>query len=630
MAPGLRSAAAKARRRRCRGSAAAAILVLSSALSLAVASPDDAAMCLKHVHLPASIGETTEGSSQCPENSHFLKRVEEVEKTDDPERRRQGQQRPRTQPREGRPAPPDCRHELAMKLDFDSLFRRDLNGSTVVESARRKYNARLFRAAPDAITPTISYGLLSDVKFHVPGLHGFGKRHFDAEIHLIFQGEPNSWDAPDFTLVVPVETAWSWDRPTHPALDFLGRLPNFTDSSRCGWDKDGIAEWINHGFQCPPYELEVADLFQQSGRAMEYSSGHGCSYTFVLAESIIAAGPELALVRNKIENSLSEGDDGSVAAEPEVVVGLVLRADQTFTVFTEQEIRSRKKMFFLIMTGGVTVVVFIFLGVRRCSTAFEVEINEFVEDPYLQLNTKVDHWICFMASLVIPWVAYSNGSTNRSSGMPYEYVLVWFGFALLHMAHECILLIQVGGAVKRLSYFRVARLTVMSLMGLLNIELHIQFGIVAVMVGHTIIGWASILMFALCNAWNLVMVTHRCPPGLIFKLRSFEVVQAVYEERLKVDDVSMHVEAANFGKKLAGVKSSLLKRWTLRDDANENEDGGFAEFLFSCSNIIQCGLLIFFLGQCGSSPLIIVSLALTLFYVGIGSIHTLLPQPRLE
>jgi len=514
-----------------------------------------------------------------------------------------------------------------MKLDFDSLVRRDFNGSKVVESARRKYNARLFRAAPDAITPTISYGLLSDITFHVPGLHGFGKRHYDAEIHLIFQGEPSSLDAPDFTLVVPVEAAWSWDRPVHPALDFLGRPPNFTDSSHCDWDKDGIGEWINHGFQCPPYELEVADLFQQSDRAMEYSPGHGCSYTFVLSESIIAAGPELALVRNKIENSLSEGDDGSVAAEPEVVVGWVLRGDQPFTVFTEEEMRGRRKMFFLIMTGGVTVVVFMFLCVRRCSTAFEVEIQQFVEDPYLQLNTKVDHWMCFVASLVIPWVAYSNGSTNKSSGMPYEYVLVWFVFALLHMAHECILLIQVGGAVKRLSYFRVARLTVMSLMGLLNIELHVQFGIAALLHG-SIIGWASILMFALCNGGNLVMLTHRCPPGLIFKMRNFEVVQAVLEERLEVDEVSMHVEAANFGKKLAGDKASLLKRSTSGDDLHE--DGGFADFLVSFSNIIQCGLLIAFHAQCESWPLIKASLALTLFYVVIGSIHTLLPKPLLE
>merc|ERR1712007_314142 len=97
--------------------------------------------------------------------------------------------------------------------------------------------------------------------------------------------------------------------------------------------------------------------------------------------------------------------------------------------------------------------------------------------------------------------------------------------------------VQVGAACQRLSYFRLARLVLLSFMGLLHVALQIQFGIVALM-HRTYIGWMSVLTFIICNILGqLSLVTCKATPWLRFKVRNFEVLTACYVKYMEVAEM---------------------------------------------------------------------------------------------
>jgi hypothetical protein len=519
-----------------------------------------------------------------------------------------------------------------MKLDWNNLPRSALDGTRIVEGAR--YSAKFYHAAPHAIAPQISHGRLANISLHRPGLHTFGTHEFEAELHLHFKGEPSLFfheDTPDHLLVIPIEVNWAWDAPLHPALEWLEKPQDYKDPHECDWTWHGIARFVRNGFNCPPFHLKANSLFAGQNRALHYGGDGNCANTFVVTDSINVAGEQMNRVKQLVGHDWKEKE---LRHPGELVVAAVLLPVESFTVFSEQETSWRRRVYLTIMTIGVVGIVGCFLLVRRFSDVYEVDITEFASDRCVQNNTRLDHWVSYIIGLAVPWCAYLSGSTNSMTGMPYEYQITWYGMAMIHMLHELAMFVQVGGAVKRMSYRRVARLAILSFMGLVHFELQIQFSIIALMHG-SYYSFTSLVTFVLTNiAGQLVLLSCRSTNTLRFKARSFEVLHGVLMKRLE------ELESAEDD----SIKDKGGWRTFQAEDRNrfsggdgqEGEHGsdsgidGMWVFISTVGDVVQCVLQIAFVSKYGSSPVMYGSIALTTFYMVAGYIARIAPNKAVD
>mmetsp|Transcript_39067 Transcript_39067/g.112854 ORF Transcript_39067/g.112854 Transcript_39067/m.112854 type:complete len:735 (+) Transcript_39067:76-2280(+) len=507
--------------------------------------------------------------------------------------------------------PQDCRHELAIKLLWHELHRDDVHQGSVRDG--KDYWAQFYRATPNAITPTWSFGRLTNIHLHIPGMHSVGGFRFPGEIHLQHEGIQrtllDSPDRPNFTMVVPIEVTWVWDTPLNPVLLWLAR--GLTGNENL-WVFNSWMTWLRN-----PAYLYSSDIMPGGSRAVYYDLGHGCGHTFVLTKSISVFGNRLDMLKQYIKNETVLEEQ--FIRPTGVFVGSALRPFESFTVFSSGEMRARIIVFETLMWCSMLLYLIALVLVKKCAVAYELELTDFARDPWVERNLLADHWLVTGVMIAMPLISFANGSTNIATGMPYEYKLSYFVAVMVHMWHELIMLVQVGGAVRRITYYKLLQKALKSFAGLIHYELFVCFAFIAQMHGSNL-GYASMVTFFLCVIVGQVwLLTARCPPTLAFSVRSFLIMDYLLQRRL-MDLERMDEDST--------VKRRFEETTTTDGDEllTDSGVGGVVQCTVLFADVVHFTLMIAFVLQFGPTAIVTVSLLLSCGFILLELIRLLFAQ----
>jgi len=496
-------------------------------------------------------------------------------------------------------AMPDCRHEIGVQLTWSRMDRRHLQRkehatSVNMEVVGGEYLAKLYRAPSHAMYATSTVGVLKRIQLVFPGKHFIGAHRLGAELHLEHEGRHPT--DPKFKVVMPLEIGWAWHETLSPVMDFLG-----SDRNQVDWKCDGW-EWVKQGFKCPPFILASRFLATNTEDELEVlhfgSEGKGdCQeHTFFIMKSVRVAVSQLEKFNFTAEDlsnhQLPEFDERTPPRQ--VVVSVALGPDGAFRVFSTGELIRRKMVYFGVVFLLMLALVGAFCLVRRCSGIYEVDMVDFAMDHCLNVNLRVDHWVCYIAAIAVPVLAYFQGSTNRITGMPYEWLGTYFAVVYCHCIHELVMYVQIGGSAKKIGYGKVAMCTVMSAFTLLHYNLQVQFMVIAWMHGSWCT-WSSLIVFLLSNIFGqLVWFTRMEESGQynmdMFKARGLEVVNAVFQARMqdKSQDKSQTDKFSSDGRYL---------------------------LVSGCGDVCQLLIMMSYIARHGQTPVVMASMTLTAFFM---------------
>jgi len=602
-----------------------AALLLSAAVLPACTAAYGSAVCGGPVALPTELGERREHAySNCPTDAKFLDSPD-VQEAASRRLIRHGASNSSvgtTGPVETilDDVPPDCRHEVGVKLLWTEIRRRDVEGMVVKEGIH--YWGKLFRAEPGAYKAAVSYGVLKNISLHMPGLHKIGDHRFMAEVHLVHKGMKRgfldvSHEHPDFTIVVPIDFDWAWDTKRSEVFDWLTRSNGFDGEAHCDWSVLGALRFMRNGFRCPVQRLQAEHLLKGGGRALHYSAPGGCLNMFVVSEALQVNGQQIQEVKERITHEPAHfGDVYGVPGE--IVVGSALLNWDAFTVFSEGETQKRQIRFEIIRATSMLAVIAGYLLLRKKYTeGFQREITDYVHDWWVQTNLRLDHWLCTFVTWLIPFISYVDGSSNLNYGMPYEYQMALFAFFLLHMVHELVMINQVGTAIARLNRMTIVRLAFMSLVGLMHVYYHICFCFVALMHGSAL-WWWSCVTFVTCNILGeVVLLTIHCPPLLAFSARSFSVMHGVLEAGMKEVELKSTTD-----------KEKLKKTHSFVEESSWSDSGvqGTYFCMSFTAEVLQLIFQMLYVMKYGNCVVVNISMCLSGFYLISGVLVTNCPS----
>merc|ERR1719245_1459658 len=142
----------------------------------------------------------------------------------------------------------------------------------------------------------------------------------------------------------------------------------------------------------------------------------------------------------------------------------------------------------------------------------------------------------------------------------------------------------------------------MTFFSLVNLELHVQFAIIALM-NRSVLGWISLFVIIFFNViGQLFLMSWKPTPWLRLKMRSFEVMHACYIARLEVGDVS---------------PTRSLKRSERGDDDDVSVSGyeSMVMFLSYVGDLIQFFLAMAFVVRFGNSPVLTGVISVTVLFL---------------